>query len=74
MLLDEVPRKGEPESKPTVLPGRPAVGLAESIEDVRQKLRIDAGAGVANLDQDSAFTRRAADGDPAALWRELDGI
>ena len=53
MLLEEVARDGQPQPEAAVPARRSAVGLAEPIEHVRQELRVDAGAGVLDLDRDA---------------------
>jgi len=40
----------EAESQSAVVPARPAVGLAETVEDVRQEVRGDAASGVGDDD------------------------
>ena len=46
--FDELLRDGQAEPDAVVRPGGVAVGLPEAIEDVRQKRRIDPGAGIAD--------------------------
>lgn len=41
---------GQPEAEAAVAPRRGGVGLPEALEDVRQPLRVDADALVADLD------------------------
>ena len=50
--LDEVPADREPQAEPAVRARERAVGLAEALEQVRQELRRDAFAGVADRDLD----------------------
>ena len=56
--------------------GQRAVGLAESIEDVRKKLWIDPLAGVDDLQRRSKshVVVIQLDRNISAGWRELDGI
>jgi len=53
MQFHEVAHYGQTQAKTTMLPGGCAVGLAEAIEDMRQKHRADALAIVG--DGDSGF-------------------
>src|SRR5262245_31738717 len=41
MQFDEIPDDGEAESEAAVLAGEPAVGLPETLEQVRHKFRVD---------------------------------
>ena len=52
MQLDDVMRKSQAETQAAVLARGRAVSLAEPLEDVRQELRLDAYAGVADSDLD----------------------
>ena len=52
MQLDEMTPDRQTESEAAVLPRRAAVGLPEPFEDVRQKCRSDAVAGVGHIDAD----------------------
>ena len=57
-----------------MVPRRRAVSLTEAIEDIRQKLRLDAAAGIgnANLERASGHARRHHD--VAARGRELERV
>jgi hypothetical protein len=48
--LDQLLHDGEPKAEPAMATRSGAVGLAKAIEDVGQRLRRDAVAGVAHLD------------------------
>ena len=43
---------GETETQAAVFSGAAAIGLAKTVEDVRQKIRRDAHAGIAHCDFD----------------------
>ena len=64
-------RNRKPESEPSMLARRRAVSLPKSIEDVRQKLRVDADAGVRNDDLDLRLSALQLDLDQAAVTRAL---
>src|SRR5262249_26352182 len=51
-----------------------AVGLAEPLEDVRQELRLDADAGIADRDLDPVSGAPQPRFDAPAFARELDGV
>src|SRR5262249_41275312 len=74
MHLDDVTRDGQAETQTAVFPRGRAVGLAETLEDVRQKLRLDADAGIADRDLDLAFDAPKPRFDAPAFIRELDGV
>ena len=75
MLLEHVPRDDrQAEAEAAVAARGAAVGLTEPIEDVRQELGRDAGAGVAHRDFDVVAVGRRADVHVALLRRELDGV
>ena len=65
-------RQAEP--KAAVAPGDRAIGLPETIEDMRQKRRVDAAAGVANDQLPVTLTGNDRHVDGAPRRRELHGI
>ena len=67
-------RDGQAEAKAAVPAGGRAVRLAESIEDITQKLRGDPYAGVADRDLDPIRNSRQASFDAAAFVGELDCV
>ena len=72
--LRERTHNREPEPEPAVLPRRRAVGLPETVEDVRQKLGRDAYPRIRHLYQRLAAFGPHARRDAPALRRELDGV
>ena len=72
--LDELPNDGQPETESGMAPGHRAVSLAETIEHVRQEHRIDALAGIDNLDLQIVFRGYDEEIDATALGRELDRV
>src|SRR5439155_19359524 len=67
--LDQVVDDREPETQ-----AAPAVGLLEGLEDVRQELRLDPLALVADGDDGLAVDAREPQEDAAAPGGELDGV
>ena len=65
---------GQAQAEPAIATRRGAIGLPESVEDVRQKLRIDALPRISYRDFDAGVHAFEGDRDSAALWRKLDGI
>src|SRR5215813_7908210 len=51
--LHQIAHNREPEAEPGMLSGSRAVGLAETLEDVRQKIGLDADARIADNDFDA---------------------
>ena len=72
--LDEVTHDRQSEPEPAVLPADRAVGLAEPLEDERQKVGGDARAVVGDRQAQAVAGLRQHDVDPAAIRRELDRI
>src|SRR5205085_1401685 len=72
--LDEALDEREPQPQASVRARRRHVRLPEALEDVRQELRLDAGALVLDLDACRAVGRADADADTSPLARELDGV
>src|SRR6185436_1430283 len=64
--LDDVPHDRQPDPQPAVRTHAAGVGLAEAIEDVGQKLWIDARPVVADDDALVSFEPLAADLDAPA--------
>ncbi len=54
MRLDDLAGNGQAKTEPAMLARKPAVGLAEPLEEVRQEIGRDAAAGVADDDCDLA--------------------
>ena len=69
-LLDD--RK--PQAQSAVLARGRCIGLAEALEDVREKLRRDAHAGVADADLHVRFDALHEQLDASALGCEFDGV
>src|SRR5262245_32454358 len=67
-------RDRKAEAQAAVLARGTAISLPEAIEDVGQKFRLDADAGVPHLDFDRITFCSAADVDASALRCELDGV
>ena len=63
-----------PRPEAAIFPGGSAVGLAESIEDMRQKFRFDTDAGVVDGDLDPVSDAHQPRIDAAACVRELDCV
>ena len=74
MHLDDVSHDGQADAQAAILARGGAVGLAEPIEDVRQKSGLDAYAGIVDRDLDLAFGAPQARFDAPAFIRELDGV
>src|SRR6266545_978297 len=75
MHLDDVPDDGQTDAQAAILARGGRVGLAEPIEDVRQKFGIDAYAGVRDrvLDRDRLSVKLEAAGyDPRRVEEVLD--
>src|SRR4029078_11494621 len=72
--LDELARDPEPETKAAALTGRPTVGVAEALEDVRLKARVNADAGVAHRQRQLTVGRLQDNANRAAAIGELDGV
>ena len=72
--LDELPNDGKPETESGVTSRRRAIGLAEALEHVWQKVRTDALACIDDPDLHVVFRRFDEDPNTSALRRELDRI
>ena len=74
MHLDDVSHDGQADAQAAILARGGRVGLAEPIEDVRQKSGLDAYAGIFDRDLDLALGAPQARFDAPAFVRELDGV
>ena len=74
MYFHQVPRDREPKSEPSVLASRSTVGLTKSIEDIRQKLFINALPGIRNRDFNRAARSRHLHAHAPATLRKLHRI
>src|SRR5262245_39093110 len=74
MHLDDVSHDGQADAQAAIFARGGRVGLAEPIEDVRQKSGLDAYAGIFDRDRDLALGAPQASLDAPALVRELDGV
>ena len=50
MQLNQMPHDGQPQSQSALRPRRRAIGLTETIENIRQEVRTDADARISYLD------------------------
>src|ERR1700759_4981548 len=69
-----MPDNGQPQPQPAVFPCGAAVGLTETVKDIRQKLSIDTGPGVADRDFKVRFDALKLHLYLSASGRELDGV
>ncbi len=74
MHLSEITHEGQTEAEATVLASGAAIGLAEAIEEIRQKLRIHAYAIVADGDLNPVANARQTGFDAAAFVGELERV
>src|SRR5207245_8916819 len=72
--LDQVVDDREPETQATMRSRAPSVGLLEGLEDVRQELRLDPLALVADGDEGLAVGAPEPQEDAAAPRGELDAV
>src|SRR2546427_10501671 len=71
--LDQVADDREPETQATMRSRAPSVGLLEGLEDVRQELRLDPLALVADGEDGLAGRARQSEGGGARPGGGLDG-
>src|SRR5215510_3661074 len=74
MQFDEMPDNCETETKPTIDSRRRSIRLAKTIEDVWQKVRPDADAGIAYPDLHVRIDPLQRDLDQPAFVRKLHAI
>ncbi len=72
--LDDVAHDREPDAEPAVRARGRRVVLAEALEDVRQKVRVDTGAGVVHDQLQVRVDSSENDVHASAFGRELDGV
>src|SRR4029453_3197595 len=72
--LDQMANEGEPDTEAALVPSAPALALLEAVEDERQQLAADAGAGVADHDLGVRVDALEGELDPAVSRRELHGV
>src|SRR4030095_12358633 len=70
----ELLHDGQTEAEPSVFPRQAAVSLAETIEHVWKKIRLDADAVVRHADFVGGVDRSQRDCDVATGAGELDGV
>ena len=74
MEFDELFHDGEAEAEPAVLARGRGVGLAEALEEVREKFGSDAGAVVAHAQDEMLVVALQTDDDLTVWWREFDRV
>ena len=74
MQLDEVANESEPDAEAALGAGAPALALLEAVEDDRQQLGADAGAGIADDDLEVRADPPQGELDAAVSRRELDRV
>jgi hypothetical protein len=72
--LNELPNDGQPDAESGVTSRRRAIGLAEALEHVGQKVRTDAFACIDDPDLHVVIRGFDEDTNTSALRRELDRI
>src|SRR5207237_9888465 len=72
--LHRIPHDCKAQPKPAMLPRRAAVGLPKTLEDVRQKIRADALAIVADLKMHVRNVFKGANANLPTRRRKLDGV
>jgi len=72
--FDQMFDDGKPKSKPAELSPRAAVGLAEAVKDVGQKIRADALPVITHRKQQVGPVASGRYADGSTLGRELDRI
>src|SRR2546430_5769609 len=74
MQLHDVPHDREPKPEPAELASRRAVGLLETLENVRQKIGLDTVSGVRYRNRHAGPVLLYPQGDSPAGLAELDGV
>ncbi len=74
MQFDDVTHDSQAESRPSVSSGGRAVALAESIEDIRQKIRVNTNARIGNGDLDMIAGLAQCNLDCPTFVGELDCV
>ena len=74
MQLDQLARDRQAEAQPAILPRETTVGLPKTLEDMRQELRRNAGAAIADHDLEVRVDAMQSHLHQAVTGREADGI
>src|SRR5262245_50490031 len=74
MCFDEISDDGQSQTEAADLASCSCIGLTESVENIRQELRINTDTGVSNDEQQLRIILFESQFDLAVLWCELDGI